>query len=604
MTLGRGRMFLSVVCCPLSPVTYPLFLGSHLMVGPAILRRVDAVLLAVACLLAVGLNWHWFVHEPLAMDEHVSFWISAGSGPGTLITRSVHYSATPPLFFVLQRCSMKAFGEREWATRLPAAASLIAAFVAAWWVGRCWLPAMSGGTAAVLLAMHPGIMPFAVAGRPYTLGILLSIVALHVTGRLCEAPKTRTAAALALVNLALIQTHYLFAAVWVGEFVWLLRARFRGQIAWRLFHLWLAGTALCVLTAAPGILHVWEYRSYLNWTTRRPQLTDLVTIVSPVQLAPWRPTLAWLVALAPLGWQIATRGFRPAEWFDAERWSKSSSYLLWCLVWLALPAAGLWLAGRYWLASVAADRYLIVFAPIATLLTAGLFNVWRGVVAPLLCLAACLHLSGTADRLYHATLGPVGLATAPLGEVNRTSSELWKAAAQQIGQQDPDCQLILVGSGLAEMSMVPLQLHDPVFHDYVSCRLGRMYLKEPIRRIGLPMFWPAGMQRDLVEFYRSEIARACGSGSAGERASDDAAEGKPRTFWLVTATDTDLLIASAGHARAIVESLGAVPLWSATFEGLELRQYGCPVSSRGAAKVGSQGRKPLDSEPEGESRAP
>src|SRR5881628_1296828 len=108
------------------------------MVGLATRRSIDVALLALAFVLAITLNWDSFAREPLAIDEHVSFWIADRSSPSTLLTRSFHYSATPPLFFALQRMSLSALGEYEWALRLPAAASFLAALAVLWWIARRW----------------------------------------------------------------------------------------------------------------------------------------------------------------------------------------------------------------------------------------------------------------------------------------------------------------------------------------------------------------------------------------------------------------------------------------------------------------------------------
>src|SRR5262245_44904228 len=118
------------------------------MAGFGKVRTIDGAMVGLAVALAVLLNWDSFVRAPLAIDEHVSFWISDGSSPSTLLDRSFQYSATPPLFFAIERVCMALFGRSpwsEWVIRLPAACSFLGAVIATWWLGRTRMSPIAGG---------------------------------------------------------------------------------------------------------------------------------------------------------------------------------------------------------------------------------------------------------------------------------------------------------------------------------------------------------------------------------------------------------------------------------------------------------------------------
>jgi 4-amino-4-deoxy-L-arabinose transferase-like glycosyltransferase len=546
------------------------------MVRLAKLQRVDVTLLGLAFVLALTLNWESFAYEPLAIDEHVSFWIADPGSPSTLLTRSFRYSATPPLFFVFQRLSLALLGKHEWTLRLPAAAGFLAAIVAVWWSGRRWLSQPAGGIAAVLLAAHPAVLPIAVAARPYALGLLLSTLAVDAAARVDEGATRVRWAWLAAINLALIQTHYLFAAVWVAESMWLTRALWSGRLSVRDVFLWVVALFVCLATVWPGIWHVWNVRQYLNWTMHRPDFRDLCSLAVPARLEWLTKPLGWAVATLPILWQIVRGRYRPIDWFDCDRLWAGREFIVWCTLGSALPTAGLWLLGRFWLESLAADRYLIIFAPVVVIVWAGLCCVFRGTVAPLLALSVLMLWSGTAERLYHAAPLPTGWRAQsryPYG-VGVSVSARWKEAAEIISAQSPTGGIVLVGSGLTEMSLVPspMFLNDPIFHDYVCCRLGRMYLQAPFRRLSLAMFWPQQLAKTLEGFYRGELARTCRMQSAFERSEGPS----PPAIWLVAATDTDVLADTARRARSMLESAGAVEIGSWGFDGLEVVRYECP----------------------------
>ena len=553
--------------------------------GQSTERRVAVALLAVALLLGTTLNWERFLLAPLSIDEHVSFWIADRSSPGSLLERSFQYSATPPLWFILGRLSLDLCGPSEWAMRLPAAAAYLAAVVAVCWVGWKTASPLAGGLAALLLAVHPGISQLAVAARPYSIGMLLAVLAMYCTERLVLAGNSLGRwVAWILLNLMLIQTHYLFGALWAAQIIWFSRAI---NVPRRQKLLSCVLLAAMVLSVAPGLLQVWQHREYLNWTTRTAQVTDLLQLVLPVDWVYFRQPIWWpfywgVVAL-PIVWQVVFRRIGPGSWIDRVRWQQCSRLLARAAVWLLVPAGGMWLLGRFWIESLAAGRYQVICVPASALLLGTALCLWRGVTAPVLGAVGLVLLEGLGPRL-------AAVIPRPTAGVIRSASPAdaaWKDVGLMVAAADPPPDLVLVGSGLTEMTLVPAYYNNPKFQDYVCSRLGRMYQQRSAVRLSLPMFWP----KDWVgfyNFYEQASARVCKSARQvhGPEAK------KVGSIWLIAATDTDLLRNSAARAQQLLESTGAIKLQRIERDHVLLVViYACPPAAVLSASARTDGSR-------------
>jgi hypothetical protein len=68
-----------------------------------------------------------------------------------------------------------------------------------------------------------------------------------------------------------------------------------------------------------------------------------------------------------------------------------------------------------------------------------------------------------------------------------------------------------------------------MFMEYVACRVSRFYLETPHPRLGLPFLWDD--RSGVREFFRNVLLKMNDPGPA---------DGAAASFWIASATDTDL----------------------------------------------------------------
>jgi hypothetical protein len=167
-----------------------------------------------------------------------------------------------------------------------------------------------------------------------------------------------------------------------------------------------------------------------------------------------------------------------------------------------------------------------------------------GFVGPSACLlAACLvqrrsAVVATASVVIALSLGWVASPRWPweLKRLGNPRAAEWREMAFDIQARGHANELLFVQGGLGEGFMVPSVFDDPLFQDYLACRMGRFYLKTEHTRYGLPFLW--GQSDEMVKFYREILRQHAQSESA--------------SLWVAAATDTDLNRASfAGFQRLL-----------------------------------------------------
>ncbi len=481
-------------------------------------------LLGVACVVMGWLLVPALGAGPLALDEHVSYWMLDSQQPGTVRSRCLEYGAVPPLGSWLQAASLFLFGQSEWALRLP---SLVAAWLSLVVVyqtarqlgepspagGSLW-----GGVAACLLACHPDVLDEVRIGRSYGLVVLLSGILILLTQRWRkDMTSPGRAIVWAVSAAALLWTHYTSAILVM--MTW-------GFLAWEAVRSSPRGPAFRILTIATSLfvglcLPLWpagerlrEWSPYLNMLA--PESSVWQTISS-----------FWWLGL-PVGGLVASlvHGMTPKSTGGVSargHWhSKAGWLLLGCslvpLVMIAVLAKGD-------LSSLANPRYRVAYAPAGALWVAWLLTrsgAWKpAVLGVVMALAAVWYVQP--------------LRPWQLGRLGSPADHQWRELSVLIGQQGQPDEPIFVNCGLVESSLVPAYHTDPTFMEYVACRVSKFYLPVPHPRIALPYFWDDRTK----QFYQNELKAQ-----------------STHVLWIASATDTDLSRGSLAGFQQIAEGSG------------------------------------------------
>jgi hypothetical protein len=109
----------------------------------------------------------------------------------------------------------------------------------------------------------------------------------------------------------------------------------------------------------------------------------------------------------------------------------------------------------------------------------------------------------------------------------------WHNAAHLIQMLGVTGEPVFVQSGLVESYLVPALFNDPLFLEYVGCRMSRFYLSSRHPRIGLPYFYET--PPELAPALRQMMSSR---------------------FWVAAATDTDLNRASLAGVEQLARSAG------------------------------------------------
>lgn len=188
---------------------------------PASLRK-RWELLALAALMVLGgaLRFYGLGIQSLWSDELASWYFSRSEG-ALQVVRNVKEDIHPPGYFVLLHFTQKAFGDAEWALRLPSAIAGWLSIPAIYLLGRRLYSGGEGLVAALLLAVSWTGIYFSQETRSYAVLILLSIITSHLWWGMMVGlrrhqglPKTETVAYV-LAAILCAYTHY-FGALLVA----------------------------------------------------------------------------------------------------------------------------------------------------------------------------------------------------------------------------------------------------------------------------------------------------------------------------------------------------------------------------------------------------
>lgn len=488
--------------------------------APAATSLSPALLLSFALVSGAALMIPTVFAGPLVLDEHGTFWLVGENNPGTLWERSLNYENIPPLAPWLQRQSCRLFGVSELSLRLPSILSYWLSILAAYWLGRELLGPLGGGLAAVVMAWHPEAIGEIRIARCYGLTLLLATLAYGVTVRWCRKPsRAYWAVPWCLLNIGLIWTHYLNAAVIVSQVVWLLYSIRRSSLhVWTVVVLALGGVVAASLPLVAPFFRMAEWGQNFNYQSE----TSVWSVIIPL----------WWLGL-PVAWLLG-RGFAQRSSPTTALASADPATWVLLLAWGLLPAVLAAIVCQGDLASLSNPRYRIGFVgPSACLLVACLM-LRRSAAVATASVAAALLLGWAMTERYPWEMKRLGSPRAIE----------WRDMADYVEEHGQAGEPLFVQGGLGEGFLLPVFYLDPLFQDYVACRLGRFYLQTPHPRYGLPFLW--GKSADMIAYY-GELVR-------------DQAQSSVNTLWVAAATDTDLNRASYRIFHEILTHEGYVPI--------------------------------------------
>ena len=142
------------------------------------------------------------------------------------------------------------------------------------------------------------------------------------------------------------------------------------------------------------------------------------------------------------------------------------------------------------------------------------------------------------------------------GRLGSPADAEWFEASRMIAEKSNSGEPIFVQSGLAESSIVAAYPDDPVFLEYVACRVSRFYVDSAHPRMGLPFLWDGTSNvRSAYRKKLSVISSADGS------------------FWVAAAVDTDLNRGSLAGFQQLIAETGFRRIEYQDWPGVILERY-------------------------------
>ncbi|MFO0427023.1 MAG: glycosyltransferase family 39 protein [Planctomyces sp.] len=502
---------------------------------------IGRLLLVLACLSSIGLMFPMWSAGPLVLDEHGSYWMIDSDLPGTTLSRSLSYTAIPPLSGWLQELFLLALGKSELVFRLPSALCHLIAVPVIYFAGTTLRGRLPGGIAALLLAWHPEALDEVRIARCYGLVLLMASLVVWATLRwLKHGPQVRWVVAWTLSAAGLMWTHYtsallvILAAGCLGFSSFRARKPGTGLTPWLLAMM--ALTLLC-MPLIPSVLRLREWGPYLNYMSADQSIWSFI---GPV----------WWLGI-PMGLLTSRTLCRKRSADQSSEMKMEGSWLLVLAMCSLFPLLILAVLASGDLSSLANPRYRVAYAPAGACLIAAMMSTKSHRTGVVLGAIVTIVSSWAMSPLLPWQLGRLGSPT----DAEWRDANLFLAANSKAGEQ------IFVQSGLAESSLVPAFPTDDVFLEYVACRVSRFYLESLHPRVGLPFRWD--VSHDVPLNFRSRML----SGSGTET-----------SFWVAAATDTDLNRASLAGLQQIARSSGFALQNEKTWPNVRVERYVLPAS--------------------------
>ncbi len=483
---------------------------------------------------------------PLSLDEHGSYWVISSDLPGTVLQRSLNYTAVPPLSSWLQQISIACLGKSEFSFRLPSALAAIAAVFVIYFCGKLMShnsisPQITGGLASLLVAWHPIAVDEVRIARCYGLVLLMAALVLYSTLLWARSDKPILNACLwAICASGLLWTHYtsallvMISAGCLLLIVWKKDDRPRQLVAWCVAMLLV--TVVCLPLITP-VLRLKEWGPFLNYSAANVSVWE---VIGPF----------WWLGF-PLGFGVKFLCDR--VWVQTQQPStKSYRYDLWLLVACSVgPLLILAVLSQGSMSSLANPRYQIAYIPGAVCLFAALLSGsgrWQSGLCAVLVL-----LSGVWCVSPRLPWEP--------GRIGNTTAYEWQELNAVIAKKANPSEPVFVQSGLMESNLVPVFAEDRQFMEYAACRVGKFYVDSSRPRYALPFHWDTQFNSEKIsteQFYR-ELLQSWSDPNV--------------TFWIASATDTDLNQQSLDGIVRIAKQAGFEEFDSQRWQTATLLRY-------------------------------
>ena len=486
-------------------------------------------LVALAAALGTGavLRFRDLGGPTLWTDELVSWWAASADGPGEVLARVSSCMATPPLSFLLQHASVAAFGESEWALRLPSALAGLAAIPVVVLAGWRMFGAAAGAVAAAFLAIHPFHLWWTTDGRPYGLAVLLAAGSVWALSEAVRTGRTAAVAAWALCTAGLMYAQFIFLplpAAQVAVYVVLWRTGRAAALPATRAAAALGGAAILCLPLLPQMVDVARRAPGLTWPA-------FVGNYPPGIYGLLQTTALVTAALVFLGYAAFRRRGEEPVLPDAE--GERSADVLAVVLMFLLPLLGVGaVAFLYDLPTLIKPRYGAAYLAPAVLLVAWLVTRPRRPAGRVVFALTFLLLEGAT-----AVMPPIVRGES----FNQNANvEDWRAALGLLDSEWRPGDVVLLRSGLIETEA----LYDGKFPEecssYVAAPLSGLYVDNDVEPLLLPM--------QFAESPPPEYAERFGRHLAGKR-----------RVWLVMMHPTDPGT-YYGRVESYVRQAAGIPL--------------------------------------------
>ncbi len=200
--------------------------------------------------LAVGLllRLHCLIFPYLWLDEYVTLWSIGGATYAEMLDRSLHWTASAPLFVMSYRLTCDLVGDAELGVKLPGVVGGVLTIWAAWWTARRLFQRTDVAVvAAWFVALAPQFVHFSQEARPYSLGALQVLLATGFLAEWLRTGRKRDIAGAAIFSVTAVGFHLLSALAIVAHNLVVLAWGVQARWIWRRWAVWFAAQAVVAI---------------------------------------------------------------------------------------------------------------------------------------------------------------------------------------------------------------------------------------------------------------------------------------------------------------------------------------------------------------------